>query len=37
MNNLVCECPLCIGFFYSLNLCKKIKNSIKKKEKYIIK
>ena len=41
MNNLVCECPLCIGFYYSLNFCKKIKNSIKKnivkKEKYIIK
>ena len=31
MNNLVCECPLYIGFYYSVNFCKKIKNSISQK------
>jgi hypothetical protein len=39
MNNLICECPLCKGFYFSLNFCKKIKNNItkiiKKDTKYI--
>lgn len=39
MDNLICECPLCKGFYFSLNFCKKIKNNItkiiKKDTKYI--
>ena len=40
MDKLICNCPLCISFYSSINFCKKINSYIKKKikkdEKFII-
>ena len=37
MEDLICDCILCKGVYYTKNFCKKILNKINKKKKYTIK
>ena len=37
MEDLICDCPLCKGVYYTKNFCKNILKKINKKEKYKLK